>query len=127
MSAGTALSIAPDRRAEQQIFGHRQTGENVPAFRHQRDALRDHVLKRNSAERLAGECHGARGWRDDPGDGENQRALAGAVRADDADDLAFIDLQIDAAHGGDGAVPHDQTGDGEKRRSWDHCNVLGPR
>ena len=53
----------------------------------------------------------------DPGNGGNQRGLAGAVRADDADDLALVDLQIDAAHGGDGAIPHDQAGDGEQRRT----------
>ena len=52
------FSVAPGRRAEQQIFGHRQTGENVPALRHQRDAVRDHILERNSAERLAAERYG---------------------------------------------------------------------
>ena len=77
----------------------------------------DHVLKRDSAERSAGEDHGARSRSDDAGDGREERGLAGAVRADDADDLAFVDLQVDFADGGDGAVAHDESGDGEKRRA----------
>jgi hypothetical protein len=120
-------AVAPDRRPEQEIFHHRQAGENVPAFRNERDALGDHVLKRDSAERSAGEDHGARSRSDDPGHGQDERGLAGAVRADDAHDLAFVDLQVDFADGGDGAVAHDESGDGEKRHARAHCSASGPR
>jgi hypothetical protein len=39
-----------------------------------------------------------------PADGHHQCGLAGAVRADQGDDLAFVHLDIDAAQGLDPAV-----------------------
>ena len=41
---------------------------------------------------------------------ESERGLAGAVRADDADDLARADSKVDAAHRGHRTVAHDEAG-----------------
>jgi len=46
--------------------------------------------------------------------GHHQRRLAGAVGADQRDDLAFVDDEIDALERGDGAVPGADAGKGEE-------------
>ena len=55
--------------------------------------------------------------RDEPGDRVQRRRLAGAVRPDQADDLALLDAQADIAHGGDGAVADLEAGELECRVS----------
>ena len=93
--------IAPDGRAEREVFRDREAGEDVPPFRDEGDARGDHVLERDAGERFAGEGDRAGGRPDDAGDRREQRGLAGAVRPDDADDLAARDREVDAAHGRD--------------------------
>ena len=51
----TASGVAPDGRAEGEVFRDRQAGEDVPALRDEGDPLGDHVLERDAGERLAGE------------------------------------------------------------------------
>ncbi len=48
------------------------------------------------------------------GDGAQQRRLAGAVRADERDDLAFVDRERDLAHRLEQAVSHVEPLDGEQ-------------
>ena len=45
---------------------------------------------------LSRQTNGSRLQRDAAGDGGEHRRLAGAVRSDDADDLAFADIERDA-------------------------------
>src|SRR5439155_4404012 len=47
----------------------------------------------------AGDDGGARRDREQRGDHAHGRGLAGAVRAEESEDLAGVDAQIDAAHG----------------------------
>ena len=51
------------------------------------------------------------------GDGAQKRRLAGAVRADERDRLAFLDAEADAAHGLQLAVAGFETFDGKKRHT----------
>jgi hypothetical protein len=51
---------------------------------------------------------------DEPGDGAQGRSLARAVRADEADQLARVDVQVDALHRADAAVGDLQLFEGEE-------------
>jgi hypothetical protein len=48
----------------------------------------------------------------------DERRLAGAVRSEESDELAFFDREVDAAEGFDAAVSFDETADFE---SWRHA------
>jgi hypothetical protein len=52
----------------------------------------------------AGDRRFAGARRDQRGQHAQRRRLAGAVRAEEAEDLAFADAEVDAAHGFDGAA-----------------------
>jgi len=51
---------------------------------------------------------------DEAGDGAEEGGLAGAVGADEGDDLAGEDLEGDGVEGLDGAVADDEVGNGEE-------------
>ena len=70
---------------------------------HQAEARRDAVLYFQPRDVLAGKSHAA-GQRQDPHDGVQQCGLAGAVGADDGDDLVVGDLERHRAHGLDLAI-----------------------
>src|SRR5439155_313815 len=51
------------------------------------------------------DLRGARSWRDERAEEPQGRRLAGAVRSQEAEDLAFMHLEINAVDGGEGAEP----------------------
>ncbi len=65
---------------------------------------RDDILGVAAGDDVAGEAHLALGDAGQPDHGVERRGLAGAVGAEQGDDLAFHHLEIDAAHCLDGAV-----------------------
>jgi hypothetical protein len=99
----------------------------VASFGNKREPPRHNVLKRDAGKRFICEGNGPGRGRDDAGDGREERCLAGTVRSDDADDFALAYPKIDAAHGSDGAIAHDQAGNLEQRQAYAHCSVSGPR
>jgi hypothetical protein len=60
-------------------------------------AGREHLARRRAGEILALELDPARGERQQAADRLQRRRLAGAVRADERDELAFADLERDVA------------------------------
>ena len=65
------------------------------------DAVADEVVGRDVGDVLSLECHGPHAGMEEPADRLEGRGLAGAVCADQRDDLAAADLQGDPAQGMD--------------------------
>ncbi len=82
--------------AELEVLAHRHAGEEAPPLRHDGDARRAEAMRRQARDVAAvkDEAAGARAL--DAGDGVDQRRLAGAVRADDREQLAGTNLDRDA-------------------------------
>ncbi len=64
--------------------------------------------------------------RDDAGEAAQRRRLAGAVRADEPEDLAGADVERDVAHGGEVAVELRQLANGD-HRAWVGSRCLDGR
>ena len=81
-----------------QVLGHRQIGKSLVALRHQRDAGARDPVRLAVVDALALEADAALGDARivdavEARDGAQQRGLAGAVGAEDADDLARLARQ----------------------------------
>ena len=88
-----------DRRADAQVFEHRHARKNASSFRRVRDP-EPHDLEGRQKRDVASLEHDTAAPRPRvAADRHQQRRFAGAVRADDRDDLASADLQIDALQG----------------------------
>ena len=94
--------------ADAQILRHGQVRKDPAALRHERDAARDDLVGRFSDQIRTVQQNFAGLRPDQTGDGLQRRGLACAVRADEGDDLAFFDGQVDALDGLDAAVGDDQ-------------------
>ena len=86
------------RGGEFQVLGDRQVGEHVLGLRHEGQAAVHQAVGRHVGDVLAAEQHTAAAHRHQAGHGLDQRGLAGAVGADDGDDLAGLHRQRGAAH-----------------------------
>ena len=97
------LVDAPARRggiepaAHLQVLAHRQRGEDVLLLRHEGDAEAADLARRAGRGSAAPRSVmlPLRGMQQ-AGDGLQQRRFAGAVRADDGDDLAVVDREVHA-------------------------------
>ncbi|HEY6508301.1 MAG TPA: hypothetical protein VIY56_09830 [Vicinamibacterales bacterium] len=94
---------ALDARAEVEIFAHAHVG--VERRRLGQIAGAALGLDRFLGEIEAGHDGGALGGRHVAGEHAHGRGLAGAVRAEEAEDFAAFDREADVADGGKGAVP----------------------
>ena len=112
-------------RSEAQVLLRRQTHEDRPTLRDERDASPGPPVHRAAQGRAVEDDLPLR--REGAGDGEDRRALARAVRAQQGDDLASGDLQIEVDHHrevpvADGHPPHvEQRGHGPA--SWASASV----
>ena len=88
---------------------------------HEAQARRDAILDIERRHVLAGEG-GTTLQRQDAHDGVQQRGLAGAVGADDGDDLVGRDVERHRAHGFDLAVGDMDVGDRQQR-----AHAVAPR
>ena len=79
-----------------EVLLDRHVREHPPPFRTMRDAERDDLACRAARDVPALEHQLAAGGRQDTGDGAQRRALAGAVGADQRDELARLDGQRNA-------------------------------
>ena len=105
-----------DDRAHLQVFQHRHAGKDAAPFGRvgelqARDAVR---LQMRNVVTVEGDRAGPRARL--AADGHHQSRFAGAVGADQRDDLAFVDVEIDAFERPDPAVERLDTADGKKRR-----------
>ena len=112
---------ARDRRDE--VLRHREIGEHLVALGHQHDAAPRVLVRRPVLDALALERDRALGdarvvEAEEARDRAQRRGLAGAVGAEQRDDLPGLDRQRDALHRGDGAlIDHLELVDGEQASS----------
>ena len=78
---------------------------------------RDHAVAALAGDVLAIEADLAGGGFQHAGDGAHEAGFAGAVGADDADELAGRDGEVDAAHRLDPAVGDAEAADGKQGRA----------
>src|SRR5882672_3614887 len=102
-------------RANQHVVDHRHAGERPVMLEGAHHAARGDAVRRQAEDRLAGEAHLAARRRIGAGDDVEGGRLAGAVRADHAEDLAFVDLEVERGHGGEPAEALGQLLDLENR------------
>src|ERR671923_202811 len=93
--AQALLLVPPHVGAEPEVLLDRQLREDAATFRHVRDAEPHDALGRRARDRPALEGDRAR-VADETRDGAERRRLAGTVRAENCDDLAFVHGQRDA-------------------------------
>ena len=87
-----------------QVLGHGEPGEHGLAAGDLDDAERHPLVGGEPVDRLAAEGDGAGDCGASPEIDPQQRRLAGAVRAEQGDDLAGVDAQVDAEEHLDVAV-----------------------
>src|SRR4029079_16678365 len=79
------------------VLVHGHAGEDAAAFGALRDAELDDLVRTQPVDALAAQDDLALARAKQPGDGPQRRGLAGAVGADEGDDLALVDVDRDAA------------------------------
>ena len=82
--------------AHLQILQHRHAREDAAAFRRLRELEPRDLVGRHAGDVAAGEFNRALAGARIAADRHHQRGFAGAVGADQRDDLALVDLEIDA-------------------------------
>src|SRR5437868_14942946 len=101
------------RASEQDVLADAHLGGKVRLLGHERDPARElpprHHVRRDAADR-----DGA-GARDEAGDRAEQRALAGAVRADHGQPLPLLEPRRDALEDADTVERYPEAADAEDR------------
>ena len=108
---------------DQKIVVHREVGDQFRVLKHPADAMAGHGRRGHRRENHSVELDAAAGRPRDAGDAVEQRAFAGAVRADQPDDRAGLQRKGNVAQGVDAAEVHRHVFDGEIR----HLRNLRPR
>jgi hypothetical protein len=88
------------------VLPHGHVEEEAERLERPRDPLARDPVRIEPRDALAGEDDVAVGRLVDSRDEVEERRLAGAVRADDADDLALADVQIEVRHDAEPAECH---------------------
>src|SRR5665213_1165876 len=101
--------------AYHQVLLDRERGKKPAAFRHHCDVAGDQLGSANAADRFPVEADHAGGGLEHADDRSQQRTLAGAVGADNGDDLTRLDAHRDAEQGLKIAVEGLEVGDFEER------------
>ena len=93
------IGILGGQRAHAQVFDHSHARKNTTAFRGLRDAPMNNVVRRQIGNILFVEVNASTGRPGIAADGHQQGGLAGPVGADEGDDLALPDLDVDTLQG----------------------------
>jgi hypothetical protein len=104
LDAGLDLALVEEEAAHLQVLGHRQRREHAPALGRDGDALAHDVVRGQVGDVPAVQQDVAAAGARAAAHRHQQRGLAGAVGADQRDDLALVDVQADLVDGADGAV-----------------------
>jgi hypothetical protein len=91
--------VCPD----QDVLEHGHRPEELDVLERARDALTDDRVRCRAEDRLPVELHAPRVRLVEPRDDVERGRLAGAVRPDEARDLAFLDVERHAVEGDDAA------------------------
>ncbi len=113
---GAAAAVL-DRGPEQQVLAHRHGGEYLAAFGDERTPAADDLLGRHAGDGLLPEPDLAAARPQQAGHRPEQGRLAGAVGADDRDDLALLDMERDVAQHHQAAVTRLEVPDGQHSSS----------
>ena len=116
--------VRPRRHPE--VLAHGQVGEDAPPARHVGDAERRHLHRRRAGDVPPVEQDLAALGRGEPGDGPQQRRLAGAVGAEHGEDLALVDVDADVEEDLGAAVGHLEADALEQRRAGVAAGVVTP-
>ena len=106
LGAGVRLRLAgpatdrTEHGAEHHVLAHRHLAERPRRLQDHGDPRLAGTVRRQASHVGAGEADRPTGRRGEPADRLQQRALAGAVRADEGENLTLVDLQRDATDGG---------------------------
>ena len=98
------LAVAACVRAHLQVLLHGQAAEHAAALRHLRQAQADDLVRLHLADGLAAVVDLAALQLQQTGDRVHRRGLARAVRTDQGDDLALIDMERNVLDGVDRAI-----------------------
>ncbi|MCY1440435.1 hypothetical protein D9M71_567110 [compost metagenome] len=88
-------ALAPAPGADQQVFLHRQRGEQLAPLRHQGDAALHHAIGRQRADGLAAEADRLGVVADQPGQRTQEGGFAGPIGADDRQGFALFQIQVE--------------------------------
>src|SRR5438552_17757994 len=102
-------------RADQDVLHHAEIAEDTAKLKRAREAIARDLLRRIAGDGLPVQTDlpGIRPV--EPGNQIEQGGLAGAVRADDADQIAFGEVEIDAVDGGKPAKTPRQSAERKQR------------
>ena len=106
--------VFADVGAHLQVFGDGHAREDAAAFRHHGQAFAHQVPGALALDAFAHVLDVAFGRCQRAGDGFHGGGFAGAVGADERDELAFADFEVNALDGLDAAVGDFQAGDFEQ-------------
>ena len=106
-------------RADEHVVEHGHRPEELDVLERARDAAPDDAVRRRVQQALAVEVELARVGLVEPRDHVEERRLAGAVRADQPDDLALLDVERDVVDRDDAAEAAGDVADGEQRHRGD--------
>jgi hypothetical protein len=120
LQVGVVVGLIGEGGAHLQVFKHRHARKDAPSFGHQRNAAPRDFVRREPGDLLAIENHlaatGARGAEQ----GHHQGRFAGPVGADQGDDLADFDVEVDPLEGVDVSVM------GVHTRQAQHAHCIAP-
>src|SRR5262249_27951831 len=101
--------------ADHDVLQHGQRREQRVILERPTDAQRGNVVRPEAEDRAAGQEDRALARSIEPADAVEEGRLAGAVRTDQADDLAFADVEGDAIERDDTAETHRDVTNGQQR------------
>ena len=117
--AGDAVLVVTAVRAHHEVLEHRHAREDATALRNLHETAPDELVGAHTAgavgDLLAGEADLAAANRHDSRDAHQRGGLAGAVAADQRDDLALADLERHLVQHLDRAVARHEALHGEER------------
>ena len=101
-------------RADQDVVHDAEIAEDAAELEGARDAFGCQRFRRKPGDIAPFETDFAGVWPVEPGHEVEQRRLAGAIRADDADEVAFGEIEIDGVDGGQAAETARQPAQGQE-------------
>ncbi len=110
--------------ADHHVLEHRHRAKEGQVLERAPDAERGNAVPRHAKERAAGERDVTALARVEPRDAVEERGLAGAVRADQADDAALRDDEGHAIEGHDAAETHGDVLHAQQRLLRSHSQRL---
>ena len=114
---GHRRRIAARVGAHREVFLDRELREDAAPLGDEGEPAPGDLVGLQPRDVVAVIAHGARGGPYEARDGAKRRGLARAVGADEAHELALLDLEVDALHGADAAVGHLELLDGKEAHS----------